>query len=363
MKHCQKCSLEFPVSFRFCGACGGSLSESFYCQGCGDLVESKWAFCTNCGKKVDSHKSNGQPFSADVPDLMKVSEPASLPSSRPTLQTKTAHPSEQEEKNISNHEWYSAPDLFEETGETTVIPSSLQSPKPDSAITPAQVRTQLQSGNGKAAPTLTMLSAYGVPETAAPPVWQGRGKLLAVLLLMVFFGMFGFGGVYWWTHRASAVQTPPSADAEMSAGPAATDASSQTSEATKPVEQMIARDTADQEWNRLREKRINAKPSEANQVIASLKEAERKYLSDYRFPYERAKLSIKGIASHNESFSALASAAERAIDSGKAQEMLDNLMADKEGDFWKPAHGHHQWLALEEALRNKDKTALKSLHH
>lgn len=363
MKHCQRCNLEFPVSFKFCGACGGSLNESLYCQSCGDLIESKWAFCTNCGKKVASDETREPKVSVDVPDLIKVPEPASLPSLEPKSLAKTAHPSELQKKNASNQEWYTATDLFEETGETTVIPGSMQSPKPDFAITPSRAVTQPQSGNGKAAPALTMLSAYGGSETTAPPVWQGRRKLLAVLLLLVFFGVLGFGGVYWWTHRASAAQTPPSAEAEMSAGPAATDASSQTSEATKPVEQMIARDAADQDLKRLREERINAKPSEANRIIASLEEAERKYPHDYRFPYELAKLSIKGITSHHESFEALSAAADKAIESGKAQEMLDSLAADKEGDFWKLSRGHHEWEALEEALRNKSKARLKTLHH
>jgi hypothetical protein len=38
-------------------------------------------------------------------------------------------------------------------------------------------------------------------------------------------------------------------------------------------------------------------------------------------------------------------------------------MADKDGDFHKLSRGHSEWLALEEALRNKDKAALKALHH
>ena len=54
MKHCQQCNLDFLDSFRFCGSCGGSLPDSLTCQGCGDLVESKWTFCTNCGKQLSS---------------------------------------------------------------------------------------------------------------------------------------------------------------------------------------------------------------------------------------------------------------------------------------------------------------------
>ena len=104
-------------------------------------------------------------------------------------------------------------------------------------------------------------------------------------------------------------------------------------------------------------------PSETSEILAAFESAEKKYPNDYRFPYERAKLSIKGITSHHEAFSALSLAAEKAIDDGKSQEMLDSLMADKDGDFYKLSRGHHEWQALEEALRNKDKAALKALHH
>jgi len=38
-------------------------------------------------------------------------------------------------------------------------------------------------------------------------------------------------------------------------------------------------------------------------------------------------------------------------------------MADQDGDFYKLSRGHHEWQALAEALRNKDKAALKTLHH
>ena len=43
--------------------------------------------------------------------------------------------------------------------------------------------------------------------------------------------------------------------------------------------------------------------------------------------------------------------------------MLDNLNADAGGDFFKLSHGHREWQTLQDALRNKDKAALKALHH
>ena len=90
---------------------------------------------------------------------------------------------------------------------------------------------------------------------------------------------------------------------------------------------------------------------------------EKKYPNDYRFPYERAKLSIQGITTHHEAFSALALAANKAIDNGKAQDMVDRLLADKETDFYKLSRGHHEWQALMQALSSKDKRGLNELHH
>jgi hypothetical protein len=88
-----------------------------------------------------------------------------------------------------------------------------------------------------------------------------------------------------------------------------------------------------------------------------------KYPTDYRVPYELSKLSIKVITSHHEAFEVLARAAQKAIDNGQADEMLNSLMADKHGDFHKLSHGHHEWEALEQALRNKDKGVLKVSAH
>jgi hypothetical protein len=59
---------------------------------------------------------------------------------------------------------------------------------------------------------------------------------------------------------------------------------------------------------------------------------------------------------------ARALAAEKAIDDGKAEEMLDSLIADKDGDFYKLSRGHREWETLTQALQNKDKAALKALH-
>lgn len=358
MKHCPKCNLDFPVTFRFCGACGGSLIKALTCQGCGDLVESKWTFCTNCGSKISTNETTGWTFSPNVPEQIKTLEPAAVQSSTRPSQTATSHPLETQSDDGSHREWYAAPDLFEATDETTVTPIRQQAPR---VAIPAA--TQIQSGNGKAPPTLTMLSAYGESEITAQPEWRIRNTLLALLLLLIVGCALGFGGIYWWTHRTSGAPTPSSAEASAGSTKADVSSSSSAASATTTSSAATANFSADEEWKRLREKRIAAKPGEATDVINSLQEAEKKYPNDYRFPYERAKLSIKGITSHHDAFEALSAATEKAVDNGKALEMLDSLTADRDGDFYKLSHGHHEWQALSEALRNNDRAGLKTLLH
>jgi hypothetical protein len=202
-----------------------------------------------------------------------------------------------------------------------------------------------------------MLSAYGQHEPVVATQSTGRYPILLALMLTVFFAAVGFAAWYLWWHRAVVAAVH-----QEQTGAAANELSPPLAGKT-PAERALAADSALDEWKSLRERRIAAQPFERPIIIASLEAAEKKYANDYRFPYERAKLSIKGITSHHEAFNALADAAEKAIDSGKAQEMLDNLLTDKNGDFWKLARGHHEWHELMEALTNKDKRRLSDLHH
>ncbi|HEX5889478.1 MAG TPA: hypothetical protein VFY61_12280 [Pyrinomonadaceae bacterium] len=111
---------------------------------------------------------------------------------------------------------------------------------------------------------------------------------------------------------------------------------------------------------RLRERRITATNSERPKIVEAFAKIERKYPRDYRFPYERAKLVVKGQQSgaRNEAFKALSIAAERAIAAGKANEMLSGLETDKAGDFHRLAQGRQEWTRLVVALRRKDTSLL-----
>jgi predicted negative regulator of RcsB-dependent stress response len=258
-------------------------------------------------------------------------------------------------------EWYSDADLFDETTIAHAAPISPRHLVPETTAPVPQVTAPLQPKDERSAPTLTMLSAYGESETLSQFRWW-HGAILGLFILL-FIGALGVGGWYWWSHRGSVAQTTPAVHSNTV--PTATNPSSSPSSiptSTIASGQMTSR-SADEEITRLRERRSGPKASETSEILAAFQDAEKKYPNDYRFPYERAKLSIQGIATHHEAFSALALAASKAIDNGKAQEMLDSLMADKEGDFYKLSRGHHEWQALVQALSNKDKQSLNGLHH
>jgi hypothetical protein len=118
--------------------------------------------------------------------------------------------------------------------------------------------------------------------------------------------------------------------------------------------------TPDDELEKLREKRMGASDSDRSKVFQAIAKVERQYPRDYRFPYERAKLAAKGskAGSRNEAFKALSVAAEKAISTGKANEMLTGLEADKTGDFQKLAQGRQEWSRLLVALKRKDTSLL-----
>jgi hypothetical protein len=114
------------------------------------------------------------------------------------------------------------------------------------------------------------------------------------------------------------------------------------------------------ELKKLRERRMNASASERPKVFQAFAKVEKQYPRDYRFPYERAKFAATGSRSGSQSqaFKALTSAAEKAITTGKANEMLTGLESDKSGDFSKLSQGRFEWSRLVAALKRKDTSLL-----
>jgi hypothetical protein len=143
---------------------------------------------------------------------------------------------------------------------------------------------------------------------------------------------------------------------------------SQPTNTTATTEQkpQPATPTPEDELKKLREKRMDAgsTASERSSVFQAIAKVEKQYPRDYRFPYERAKLAAKGSksGSQNAAFKALSVAAEKAITTGKANEMLSGLEVDKAGDFQKLAQGRQEWTKLLTALKRKD-TSLLSREH
>ncbi len=357
MKHCRQCNLDFPSSYHFCGSCGGDLSESVTCAVCGEVVESRWKFCTGCGKPMASAE--------------KSVHGASIAQAQPptAIESRSINSAPQPTPSAPSREWYAAPELFEEADEETATaanPHEISARVPTNSDRPVFISSatsrngeHYNSRSSKEIPTLTMLSAYGQSEpTVVRTETRNQYSVAIALVAVILCAGVGLGGWYAWTRLASAQSSTQSESAPQSITPM----SNGFAAGETPAERAAIADSASNDWKRLREQRLNALPSQHAAIIAALEQAETKYPSDYRFPYERAKLSIKGIVSHHQAFSALASAGKKAIDAGKANEMMDTLLADKDGEFWKLARGHHEWHAVVEALRNRDKTLLESLH-
>ena len=113
---------------------------------------------------------------------------------------------------------------------------------------------------------------------------------------------------------------------------------------------------ADEELTRLRNERLNAKPGQIDKIAEELEKAEKKYPTDYRFPYERAKLMAPS-PSHHETFHALSEAAATAIKNNQTTQLSSDLMRDKTTDF-RRLTGHKEWTAIENALSKKDQSLL-----
>ena len=391
MKYCQKCNRDYPDTKKFCEKCGTLTSahpaDSTWCPHCGEPVQPSWKFCTKCRTKLPELASNQttaplQPSTSTARDVpTPISSPAAERHETADLQ-KTAYSPvfvrcrncKQLVEEDSTFCEYCGANMFEDTAPLIVPPPP---PPPPQRITNQQTYSRdtiFEGANGseataiqsrphmqravaqkftanKTAPSLSMLESYGQAEPAPQFKWW-HGLLVAIFVLTVFAAL-GAGGWYWWSHRGSDSQLAP----QTAANPAPTTATSSSS--SNPQGQTIATQSADSGLKQLRASRVSAPPSDANKIVATIEDAEKKYPTNYRFAYERAKLSIKGMISHHEAFEAIFLAGARAIENGKAEEMLSDLISDKDGDFYKMSRGHREWTVLEEALKNKDKSALE----
>ncbi len=389
MKQCSRCNLNFPDSLKFCESCGGPLGSaiSLRCPACGETAQPGWKFCVKCRAPLPS---------AGTGDLSRATERSTLPPTVPLVSpdlsaTAPLHEDEitlsSQPANVSDAQIrvrcrtcrklvdedaefceFCGASMFEATAPLhtpsaqppPAAPNPYQqtytpTPPPRREIPVPQAPPNPPPREERSAPTLSILSSYG--ETTDPPPASFRwwhGVLLGLFLLLIVGGLGG-GAFYWWWSSHS--PTGPGTANVNNVTPAETPSASPR----KPV-QTASETSAENDLKRLQERVGIAKPSDS-EVLVSVEDAEKKYPTDYRFTYEHAKLFGKGLISHDEAFDALVAAAQKAIDAGKAQDMLDGMMADKDSDFSKLSRGHHEWEVIMQALSNKDKAALKGHVH
>jgi hypothetical protein len=120
--------------------------------------------------------------------------------------------------------------------------------------------------------------------------------------------------------------------------------------------------SADDELRDLRQRHTKGSAADRRVEMRDIARLEREFPNDYRFPYERAKLSAADAKSGN-AFQALSVAAQRAIKTGKAAEMLQGLETDKLRDFKKLARGRVEWAQIIQSLKNRDATLLATNTH
>lgn len=392
MKYCQRCNRNFQDTTNFCESCGGSLSVMApiasnirYCPNCGADVQPEWRFCTHCRTELPTPPAQTFQFqSSNVNTPPPMLQPTTA-SNRIFVRCRSCKNLVEENATVCDK---CGANMIEDSATLPVQPPA-PAPPPRAVrhqvSDPAETWTQGLNSGGyvpspsattyippktpapstskieKSAPTLGMFEAYAetTPQSQSSK-WPGLIALGAILLTLAAVMIW-----YWWPKRGA---VPQSTSQDASSSGVSSTASTTSSTPSAPAPQPKAStspvtSSADDEVKEIRQRRIAASPSEANQIIATITEAEKKYPNDYRFPYERAKLSIKGIVSHHEAFDALFTAAEKAIDEGKADDMLSSLETDKDGDFYKLSRGHREWATLAEALRNKDKSTLKVVSH
>lgn len=276
-------------------------SELKTCNGCGASIESRYSFCWKCGSALSSSQSNGP--------VVVRSKPLPLPVDDDELTLQ--HDRQTRGRDQSMFSW------------------TMSKPPDDNP----------SSSKG------SVLKLMGI------------GAVAFVLLALGYFGLTRSD-----SQVVSANSTPPSSQAVEQQQTASQPAPAPQQTATVATEQKAqpAAVNPDDELEKLREKREGAKDSDRTKLFQAIAKVERQYPRDYRFPYERAKLAAKGAkaGSRDEAFKALSVAAEKAISTGKANEMLTGLEADKTGDFQKLAQGRQEWSRLLVALKRKDTSLL-----
>ncbi len=223
-------------------------------------------------------------------------------------------------------------------------------------------------------PMSSMLSWTNPQPTVDRHPSAARGSVLkliaigAISLLLVSLGLFGL--LRSGTQTAIATVAPAASETVQpnQAQQPTTEQPNPNTAITTEVSRTAPSETTTQalpvnpedELKKLRERRMAASASERSKIFQAFAKVERQYPRDYRFPYERAKLAVKGSrsSSRSEALKALNTAAQKAITTGKATEMLSGLESDKTGDFSPISQGRYEWSRIVAALKRKDTSLL-----
>lgn len=289
------------------------------CGNCGALVEARYAFCWKCGHKM-------APADSGSSDQVKKDER----SIRRIVAKEDEPAAERDIDDIQQSILASVPSwrrFASEDDEATV-----QHDK-------ARVRSSNSSGNVLKQASLT-------------PPSHSILKLIGLAVIGVLIASLGLSVLTRATSQPSVgEEIQAAASAPVTPEPIA------TIETAEPAKAIVNKNSLqDDELRKLRAKSLSALASDRSKILQAFAKTEKRFPNDYRFPYERAKLVAKATnkAARKSAFSALATAAERAIKSDKATEMLEGMETDKRGDFQKLAHSRREWNQVVEALKSKD---------
>jgi hypothetical protein len=269
------------------------------CPACGSMIEAKYAFCWKCGHAMDNERK----------------------------------------------------------------PSASSGRKPTTLLSAAMDLDDELTVQHESRPFSSTMFSWTTPSTPQRPASTTRGSVLklmsigGVALLALSLGIFGL--------LRSNTQTASATVAEPANQPAPQVAVTQPATFTTEVSRSAPTETTtqqapvtpDEELKKLRERSRSASASERSKIFQAIAKVEKQYPRDYRFPYERAKLVAKG-SKKREAFKALNVAAEKAITTGKANEMLSGLETDKTGDFSEISQGRYEWSRIVAALKRKDTSLL-----
>jgi len=287
-------------------------TDATYCTYCDTLIDAKYAFCWKCGS------ARSESVKAKRRDTQETSSAAELRPSRSRLIVQAMEEDEEESQTVQHKKRASLLERRELNGHDWLTQSQR-----DPSL--SQKRSVLK---------LFLIAVVG--------------------LLVLSLAVLGILATRSSSSPQTAEVTPQSS--APNAAPAQPAAAPVASVELKPVLLKASSvEVPELALAQLRQMRDHSK------MLRSLSETETKYSSDYRFPYERARVVVMDHKKNfqEDAFAALARAAQKAINSGKSSEMLQSLNRDGDGDFQKLSHGR-EWSQLQRALKSRNASGLSA---